>query len=303
MKGSSALSMTLGVTGCLMFSIALAQLRKPTAEDLSMRGPTSTTTQTAAPVVTIPPSADPRDISGTWSAMDPARGPGGGMAAGGAGGMAAGGGGGPADGAPGAAPGGAPGGAGGAAMGAGAGPGGGAPGGAGAGGMGAAGAAPGGAPAGAGGAGPGAAGGETGNTRLQCFPSFTSFGGVEGVVDILQTERVIVFVGQEMQLVRRIYMNVDHPKDVKPSFFGDSVGKWDGDTLVVDTVGIRNGNSTRHVVERIRKINGGQNLEAVMVDPTTGAAGRSTSVYWNPTRKLAEWICEDADEFWKEDYR
>lgn len=282
MKGN-ALGVMFGLAGCLVFSVALAQLRKPTAEDLAMRGTASTTTQSTAAAVTIPPSADPRDISGTWSAMDPARGPGGGMAAGGAGmaageaGMAAGASGGAVlGGAPSAAPGGL---AGGAAMGAGV------------------------AAMGAGGAGPSAGGSETGNTRLQCFPSFTSFGGVEGVVDILQTERVIVFVGQEMQLVRRIYMNAEHPKNVQPSFFGDSVGRWNGDTLVVDTVGIRSGNTTRHVVERIRKINGGQNLEAVMVDPVTGAAGRSTSVYWNPTRKLAEWICEDADEFWQEDYR
>lgn len=247
MKGSSVRGLVFGLAGCLLFSVTPAQLRKPTAEDLAMRG-TGGAAQSSAAAVALPPSADPRDISGTWSFMDPARGPGGGMAAGGAG-MSAG------------------------------------------------------APAGAAPAGAGPGGGETGGTRLQCFPSFTSFGGVEGVVDILQTERLIVFVGQEMQLVRRIYMNAEHPRNAQPSFFGDSVGRWDGDTLVVDTVGIKSGNTTRHVVERIRKINGGQNLEAVMVDPVTGATGRSSSVYWNPNRKLAEWICEDADEFWQEDYR
>lgn len=42
----------------------------------------------------------------------------------------------------------------------------------------------------------------------------------------------------EKQMERRIiWLNRDHPKDIFPSYFGDSVGKWDGDTLVVDTIG------------------------------------------------------------------
>src|SRR5215475_1779209 len=34
-----------------------------------------------------------------------------------------------------------------------------------------------------------------------------------------------------------IAMNRDHPKNLDPTWFGDSVGKWDGDTLVIDTIG------------------------------------------------------------------
>ncbi len=34
---------------------------------------------------------------------------------------------------------------------------------------------------------------------------------------------------------RTIWLNRDHPKDLLPSYFGDSIGKWDGNTLVVDT--------------------------------------------------------------------
>jgi hypothetical protein len=36
-------------------------------------------------------------------------------------------------------------------------------------------------------------------------------------------------------------MNGQHPKNLKPSWYGDSVGHWEGDTLVIDTVGIRIG--------------------------------------------------------------
>ncbi len=42
----------------------------------------------------------------------------------------------------------------------------------------------------------------------------------------------------EKQMERRvIWLNRDHPKDTFPSYFGDSVGRWEGDTLVVDTIG------------------------------------------------------------------
>jgi hypothetical protein len=42
----------------------------------------------------------------------------------------------------------------------------------------------------------------------------------------------------EKQMERRIiWLNRDHPNDMFPSYFGDSVGKWDGDTLFVDTIG------------------------------------------------------------------
>lgn len=36
---------------------------------------------------------------------------------------------------------------------------------------------------------------------------------------------------------RMIFMNKEHPKDVNPSWMGHSVGKWEGDTLVIDTLG------------------------------------------------------------------
>lgn len=273
----SLLLIALMALSSVCMTQAMAQVSKPTAEDLGGGGPQGPRAA-ATPTVTTPPSADPHNIAGTWSAMDPNRGPGSGRAGG--------------NGAPGGA-----GGPGNAGMGAGA------PGNAG---MGAGGGA--GAPrqAGAGGPPPGGGGAGAGDgvgSRLQCFPSFSSFGGVEGVVDIMQTDRMIVMVGQEMEMVRRIYMNAEHPKNVKPTYFGDSVGHWEGDTLIVDTVGIRSGNSTRHVVERIRKTNGGQNLEATMSDGSGGAGGRSSSLYWNPGRKFMEWICEDADEFWKPDYK
>jgi hypothetical protein len=62
--------------------------------------------------------------------------------------------------------------------------------------------------------------------------------------------------------VRRIYTNRDHPRNLPPTVLGDSVGRWEGNTLVVDTVGFNDKtwlyygmephSEDLHVVERIR---------------------------------------------------
>jgi hypothetical protein len=66
--------------------------------------------------------------------------------------------------------------------------------------------------------------------------------------------------------VRHIRMNQSHPANVKPSIFGDSVGHYEGDTLVIDTIGIKKDpfamldmygtpySDKLHVVERYRLI-------------------------------------------------
>ena len=72
--------------------------------------------------------------------------------------------------------------------------------------------------------------------------------------------------------MRRIYMNAPHSAHVTPSWFGESVGRYEGDTLVVDTIGLdprtfvdnfRTPHTEKlHVVERFRIIDGGKTLEA-----------------------------------------
>ncbi len=77
---------------------------------------------------------------------------------------------------------------------------------------------------------------------------------------------IIVYVGD--QQIRHIRLNSRHPVRVVPTYMGDSVGRYEGDTLVIDTVGIKPGphamidnygtpfSERLHLVERIRLING-----------------------------------------------
>ena len=53
-------------------------------------------------------------------------------------------------------------------------------------------------------------------------------------LEIIQTPRKIVIVHEYMGVFRLIPLNAKHPEDLEPTYMGDSVGHWEGDTLVVD---------------------------------------------------------------------
>jgi hypothetical protein len=72
--------------------------------------------------------------------------------------------------------------------------------------------------------------------------------------------------------IRRIYLDVPHSANVKPSWYGESVGHYEGDTLVVDTIGLNDRTfvdnfltphtDKLHIVERFRLIDGDRTLQA-----------------------------------------
>ena len=78
-----------------------------------------------------------------------------------------------------------------------------------------------------------------------------------------QPDKIIILYGDQ---VRHVRMNEPHPAQVTPSWYGDSVGRYEGDTLVIDTVGIKVGpfamvdwygtpqTEALHVVERYRLV-------------------------------------------------
>ena len=97
----------------------------------------------------------------------------------------------------------------------------------------------------------------------------------------IQTPKEVVMILSSKQEIRHIYLTDKHSANVKPSWYGESIGHYEGDTLVVDTVGIDertwiDGFGTPHtkelhVVERFRLIEGGNVLEAVVHVEDPGA--------------------------------
>jgi hypothetical protein len=77
---------------------------------------------------------------------------------------------------------------------------------------------------------------------LKCNPGNIIFGWThdQNVNRIVQGKDKIVLTYGYMDFVRTIHMNMaQHPKKITPSTGGHSIGKWDGDTLVVDTIGFK----------------------------------------------------------------
>ncbi|MEO6341201.1 MAG: hypothetical protein ABIO39_14255 [Caulobacteraceae bacterium] len=126
-------------------------------------------------------------------------------------------------------------------------------------------------------------------------------------IQILQTPGQITFLHEVAHNVRIIHMDEAHPANLDPNYLGHSVGHWEGDTLVVDTVGLNDKtqideegitHSDRlHVVERFRKINSGAALEDLitMEDPVTFVRPwTARRVYeWRPDTRIMEYVCEE----------
>jgi hypothetical protein len=84
------------------------------------------------------------------------------------------------------------------------------------------------------------AGGIAYTPRSSCMPAgvplFDMFPVAEPLYFVQTPKQVsIIFAGDAQ--VRRIYLDVPHSSDPKPSWYGESVGHYQGDTLVVDTIG------------------------------------------------------------------
>ncbi len=104
------------------------------------------------------------------------------------------------------------------------------------------------------------------NPRNQCWPAGVPFVFTNGPTQLLQQpDKVTILYSYDHQ-VRRVRLNQPHPAQVTPSWYGDSVGHYEGDTLVIDTVGIKVGRYSMvdwygtphtealHVVERYRML-------------------------------------------------
>jgi hypothetical protein len=125
---------------------------------------------------------------------------------------------------------------------------------------------------------------------------------------IVQTPTHIFFLFEgNIHSYRQIFMNrTSHPKDVNPTWYGDSIGRWEGDTLVVDTVGFNDRfwfdfaghphTEQLHTIERYRRLDMGTLEDEVTVEDPGAYAKPFTLLARMPlleNQEIIEYVCNE----------
>ena len=125
-------------------------------------------------------------------------------------------------------------------------------------------------------------------------------------MQVMQNDKYIALLFEQNTWFNIIYIDGrEHPKTVEPTWFGHSVGKWDGDTLVVDTVGF-NGytrldtvghphSDALHMIQTLRRTDAGHIAYTVTIDDP-----KAYTKIWKNERtftlmntELLEYSCEE----------
>lgn len=133
-----------------------------------------------------------------------------------------------------------------------------------------------------------------GLTRLYNYPwQFT----------ILQTPDTVYILFEYSRVWRSVAMNRNHPKDPDPTWLGDSIGHYEGDTLVVDTIGFNDKtwldnaghphSDALHVIERFRRANANAlELALTIDDPKAYTKSWTENLRFNVSRSpMIETLC------------
>jgi hypothetical protein len=126
-------------------------------------------------------------------------------------------------------------------------------------------------------------------------------------VQIVQIPGQVIMLFEFNHFVRRIYTDGrPHDKELGPLWMGDSIGRWEGDTLVADTVSFNDKtlldqvghphSDQLHVVERIRRVDHDSlEIEVMIDDPKAYTKPWGTKLIYQlrPDWNVTEHVCED----------
>jgi hypothetical protein len=132
--------------------------------------------------------------------------------------------------------------------------------------------------------------------------------GVE-FVELPEFERIFIFDIGGPHTFRTVYMDGrSHPRDLSHTYYGHSIGWWEGDTLVVDSTGFTEGfwydrrgmphTEQLHTVERFVR----ENATAIRYEVTIDDPGAYTAPFtatfqlrWDGGQELFEYVCQQAN--------
>jgi hypothetical protein len=127
---------------------------------------------------------------------------------------------------------------------------------------------------------------------------------------IVQTAKLVLMIFEYPNTFRFIPTDGrPHPVDPDPTWMGDAVGRWDGDTLVVDTVGFNDKTEVSgymhtealHVIERYRRVETGLQYDVTVEDPNVWASPWVLPQRIFPARPeiehVEEYVCENHTDY------
>lgn len=149
------------------------------------------------------------------------------------------------------------------------------------------------------------------NTSMHCLPPGISFLMLVAYpIAIVRAPGRVVLIHEYMNQVRWIYTDGQgHPKDLEHTWLGDSVGKWEGDTLVVDTIGFNDKSwldlhgmthsNELHTVERFHRRGAVLEYSLTIEDPKTFSQPWTVHLDYEakPDWKIAEFVCEENNKY------
>jgi hypothetical protein len=140
-------------------------------------------------------------------------------------------------------------------------------------------------------------------------PGFLALGGNGNPYWFLQPPKEVVIMRAADSQARHVYLDVPHSANPKPSWYGESVGHYEGDTLVIDTIGLntktyvdnyRTPHSEKlHVVERWRIVDPGKTMEATFTVEDPDAFYEPWSAmrrFRRATQQFGEDICAENNQ-------
>jgi hypothetical protein len=128
------------------------------------------------------------------------------------------------------------------------------------------------------------------------------------LVKLVQTPNLLVMILEDFVAVRQVFMDGrGHPKEMNPSWYGHAIGKWEGDTLVIDTVGFNDKGwiniypitEKLHLTERYhRRDLAHLDIEVIIDDPGTFKHPWKLTMVWDlaPKEEVEEFVCEDSNK-------
>jgi hypothetical protein len=129
-------------------------------------------------------------------------------------------------------------------------------------------------------------------------------------IEVLQEPRQVTFIHEVHHMPRMVYLDLTLPKleDMDPNWMGQSAGRWEGNTLVVDSQGFNDDttldraglphSTDMRVTERIRKLDANTLEDLITInDPKTYTKPWSTRVTYKrqPGLRLKEYVCTDSN--------